>query len=152
MTTSRPVLWLQLVLMLLALIDIVTGVWAIVSPRGWYDDFPGLGHHWVSVQGPFNEHLASDAGAGFLAVGLALGVAAVVMDRVALLVAAVALLAHSLPHFLFHLLNPASDLHGADVVAGTWGLALEAVIGLVVLARVAWRRPADADVADASPG
>ena len=136
-------LWLQILLVLLCVLDIVTGAWAIVSPRSWYDDFPGLGHHWVSAQGPFNEHLAADAGAGFLAVGLALGVAAITMERVALLVAAVALLAHSVPHFLFHLLNPAADLHGVDVVAGTWGIALEVLVGAVMLARIA--RPTAAD-------
>ena len=52
-------------------IDVATGMWALVDPHGWYDDFPGFGHHWVAGQGgTFNEHLASDAGAGFLAVGV----------------------------------------------------------------------------------
>lgn len=32
-------------------------------PRSFYDDFPGGGIAWVSVDGPYNEHLIRDIGA-----------------------------------------------------------------------------------------
>jgi len=60
----------------------------------------------VSTQGPFNQHLASDAGGGFLAVGVVLLLAAVWMARPAIILALVASLVHDLPHFVFHLAIP----------------------------------------------
>jgi hypothetical protein len=115
-------------------LDIGTGGWALVDPRGWYDDFPGFGHHWVSGQGgTFNEHLASDAGAGFLAVGLLLVVGAAIGAPLAMRLAALALLAHALPHFIFHVAHSPEHLSGGDKAAGIYGLLAEAVIGAIVL-------------------
>src|SRR3954451_4832762 len=69
-SAARVALPWRLLLMLVGLLDAATGLWALADPRGWFDKFPGFGHHLVSGQGgAFNEHLASDAGAGFLAVG-----------------------------------------------------------------------------------
>ena len=39
---------------------LVVGVWALVLPRSFYDDFPAAGRHWVSALGPYNEHLVRD--------------------------------------------------------------------------------------------
>jgi hypothetical protein len=115
-------------------LDAGTGGWALIDPRGWYDDFPGFGHHWVSGQGgAFNEHLASDAGAGFLAVGVLLVVAAVLGTPLAMKLAALALLAHSVPHFIFHVTNSPEHLSGGDKAAGTYGLLAEAVVGVITL-------------------
>ena len=124
----------RLLLALVGVIDLATGLWALIDPQGWYDDFPGFGRHWVSGQGgAFNEHLASDAGAGFLAVGVVLVVGAVIGTSLAVRLAALALLAHSLPHFLFHLGHSPAHLSRADKAAGTYGLLAEAVIGALVL-------------------
>jgi hypothetical protein len=124
----------RVLLAILGGIDIGTGGWALVDPRGWYDDFPGFGHHWVSGQGgAFNEHLASDAGAGFLAVGLVLVVGAAIGAPLAVRLAALALLAHALPHFIFHAAHSPEHLSGGDKAAGTYGLLAEAVIGAIVL-------------------
>ena len=57
------------------------GVWATFATRSFYDDFPGLGRRWVAGDGPYNAHLASDAGLGFLAVGVVLLLAAIWMER-----------------------------------------------------------------------
>jgi hypothetical protein len=115
-------------------LDAGTGGWALIDPRGWWDKFPGFGHHWVSGQGGvFNEHLASDAGAGFLAVGLLLVVGAVIGTPLAMRLAALALLVHALPHFIFHVANSPEHLSGGDKTAGTYGLLGEAVIGLITL-------------------
>jgi hypothetical protein len=41
-----------------------TGAWAMLAPCSWYTSFPGLGHTWLPAYGPFDEHLATDAGPG----------------------------------------------------------------------------------------
>jgi hypothetical protein len=56
--------------LLLTLSAAYVGGWAAVAPRSFYDSFPGLHRVWVSVDGPFNEHLVRDVG------GLYLGLAA----------------------------------------------------------------------------
>ena len=51
------------------------------SPQSFYDDFPGLGRAWVSVDGPYNEHLVRDVGALNLALLVLFVVAWVRLDR-----------------------------------------------------------------------
>ena len=99
---------MRLLLAILAAVNLETGLWALLDPGGWFEASPGFGRHWVGVQGPFNEHFAVDAGAGFLAVGIALAVA-VWMRRSALLVALIVLLAHAVPHLAFHVFHPVSS-------------------------------------------
>jgi heme/copper-type cytochrome/quinol oxidase subunit 4 len=53
---------------LLALTALYTGIWAYFSPEGWHASFPGFGLSWLPQLGPYNEHLAKDAGAMFLAM------------------------------------------------------------------------------------
>jgi hypothetical protein len=118
---------------IVGLLDIETGSWALIDPRGWFDSFPGFGHHWVAAHGPYNDHLVTDAGAGFLAIGIVLVFAAASGRALALRLAAVGLLAHALPHFLFHVTNPDRGLHGFDVAAGVWGLLLESVVAVAIL-------------------
>lgn len=127
---------------LVGLIDVVTGGWALVDARGWYDKFPGFGHHLVSGQGgSFNEHLASDAGAGFLAVGVILLVGAVIGSPLGMRLAALALLVHALPHFLFHVTHSPADLSNGEKAIGIYGLLAEAVIGAAALIGAGARRP-----------
>jgi hypothetical protein len=134
--TARASWWLRIGLSFMALIELVTGVWAVVDPSGWYADFPGFGRHWVSANGPFNHHLTVDAGAGFLAVGVLLLVAAVRLDRRAVQLSLVALLVHEVPHLLYHLAHTPAALSGGDVVLGAGGLAFEVALGAVLLALV----------------
>ncbi|MGW3631760.1 hypothetical protein ACWD7F_16605 [Streptomyces sp. NPDC005122] len=55
---------------LLAVTGLYTGVWAYFSPKGWYAHFPGFGLSWLPQLGPYNEHLAKDTGAMFLALAV----------------------------------------------------------------------------------
>jgi hypothetical protein len=34
------------------------GIWGLLAPHSFFNDFPGAGHHWVSALGPYNEHMA----------------------------------------------------------------------------------------------
>jgi hypothetical protein len=53
----------RIVLGVLLLIALVTGLWALLAPRSFYDSFPGgSGMHWVSADGPYNRHLVGDVG------------------------------------------------------------------------------------------
>jgi hypothetical protein len=47
------------------------GAWGALSPRAFYDAFPGFDRYWVSSDGPYNEHLVRDVGALYLALGVA---------------------------------------------------------------------------------
>ncbi|MET8287310.1 hypothetical protein AB0M86_15880 [Streptomyces sp. NPDC051639] len=55
---------------LLAVTGLYTGVWAYFSPKGWYAHFPGFGLSRLPQLGPYNEHLAKDTGAMFLALAV----------------------------------------------------------------------------------
>src|SRR3712207_2072212 len=55
--------WLRAGLLLLASAPLVVGMWALLVPHSFYDDFPLPGRNWVSTLGPYNEHLVRDVGA-----------------------------------------------------------------------------------------
>src|SRR5207302_8213838 len=59
---------------------LVPGAWAAIAPRSFYDSFPGVGH-WVRSLPAYNEHLAVDAGAFYLAFALLFAWAAVTLRR-----------------------------------------------------------------------
>ena len=111
----------------------VTGAWALAAPRSFYDTFPGGGRTWVSVDGPFNEHLVRDFGALNLALVLVLAVAAWRGGRSLVRVAAGAALVWSVPHFLYHLghLDPLPA--ASDRVANLVSLGLGVVAPAVAL-------------------
>ncbi len=60
----------KLLLAWFAFFGLAAGGWQQVAPRSFYDDFPGWGRHWVSPDGPYNEHLLRDVGQGNLAFGI----------------------------------------------------------------------------------
>lgn len=56
------------VLIVLAVVNILTGLQIFFMPQFFYDNVPG-----VSMMGPFNLHFIRDAGLSFLAAGLMQG-------------------------------------------------------------------------------
>jgi hypothetical protein len=90
-------------LVLLAIPSIVIAAWSLISPRGFYDNFPGAGRHWVSALPPYNEHLLRDFGATNLTIALVLLGAALFCERRLVQVAVVAFFLGTLPHFIYHL-------------------------------------------------
>jgi hypothetical protein len=123
----------------LAASSVLLGVWALVAPQGFYDTFPGAGRHWVSVNGPFNEHFVRDFGALNLALASLLLVAAVRFQPTLVRTAAVAALLYGLPHFAYHLAHldvyeTLSDQIGNVV---SLGLAVLAPLAVLFLARPA---------------
>ena len=132
-------LWIRAVFAYLALQSALIGVWALMAPRSFYDDFPGAGRAWVAVDGPYNEHLVRDVGALNLAILVVFALAAFRPSRDLIRLAAGVALVWGVPHLLYHAANT-DGLETGDVVANLGGLAL--FVGLPISVLVG-ARPSD---------
>ena len=105
---SAPVL--RWVLLVLAALAAYVGVWAVSVPRSFFDLFPGAGHHWLIVDGPYNEHLVRDVGGLYLALlTFSVGAALSLTPSLVRLTGA-AWLAFSVPHLSYHVAH--LDMYG----------------------------------------
>lgn len=126
---------MRVLLVLMAVSSGFIGLWALLAPLSFYDDFPGAGRHWVSVDGPYNEHLVRDVGGLYLALTVVAVVAAIVLGRVIVRTAAVATLMFAIPHLAYH--SAHIDLYmSTDAVASLFSLGVGVVIPLIVLVLV----------------
>jgi hypothetical protein len=124
----------RIILGYLALTSIVVGIWAQFAPLSFYDDFPGFGHMWVRVDGPFNEHLLRDVGGLNLALAATLIGALISLRRSMVITAAIAALLYGAPHVSYHLFHRAG-LEGADVAVSLSGLAIFAILPVLLLSQ-----------------
>ena len=93
----------QVIAGILALSAAFVGIWATAAPHSFYSSFPFPGRHWVSMLGPYNEHLARDVGGLYLAL-LVISVWAALRPLTEnLRIVGLAWVAFSIPHLLFHL-------------------------------------------------
>jgi Domain of unknown function (DUF4345) len=141
-------IWMRIALGYLAIVALQIGVWAQFAPRSFYDDFPGLGRAWVSVDGPYNEHLVRDVGGLYLALGVVIVAAMVTLARGLVATASLAVLASGVPHAVYHVTHR-DGLAAGDLAVSLTGLVLVAVIPvalLVVLLRSGGRAAAAAGV------
>lgn len=141
---SRSALVARAILLAAALSNGVIGLWATVSPRGFYDDFPGFGKVWVAVDGPFNEHLLRDVGAWSLGLTLLVLGAAWSLERRFVLTAGIALAVQSALHAQYHLTNTDPLPDTGDRIASSGGILLQVVAGLAVAHLAYHSRPAKA--------
>lgn len=132
-TTPQVVGWVRAGAALLAVPQLVTGLWAVLDTRGWYDNFPGFGPMLVAAEPPYNAHLASDAGAGFIATGVVLVLAAVWGERRPMQLALGGLLAFAVAHLLYHAPNPSPLLSDTQNTINVIVLVLAAAIPLALL-------------------
>jgi hypothetical protein len=114
-------------LVLLAIPSILIAAWSLISPRGFYDNFPGAGRHWVSALPPYNEHLLRDFGAANVTIALVLLGAALFMERRLVQVAVVAFFLGALPHFIYHL-TTTDHYSTSDNIWSLGGFVVELVI------------------------
>jgi hypothetical protein len=122
----------RVLLALMAISSGFIGLWALLAPRSFYDDFPGAGRHWVSADGPYNEHLVRDVGGLNLALTVVVVVAAITLVRVLVQTAAVSSLVFGIPHFAYHAAH--TDLYSSsDSAATLFSLGLAIVLPIVVL-------------------
>ncbi|UFS60416.1 hypothetical protein [Subtercola endophyticus] len=121
----------RVMLALTAVLGLFVGIWAEFFHRSFYDSFPGLGLHWISMMGPFNDHLISDVGSFYLALG-AISIAAL-FARTALpgRMAGLGWAVFGVLHFIYH----ATHLMGSttDKVGNIVSLGLSASLGIVLL-------------------
>ena len=125
--------WLLVLMALLAVPNLIAGGWAIVSPRSWFDNFPGWAPQLVAAHPPYNDHLSFDAGAGLLASGLVMTLAMFWPKREVAVTAAIGYASFALPHALWHLANPAAALSTADNAVNAISLVLAVVGAAIVL-------------------
>ncbi len=116
---------------ILAALQAVVGVWALLAPVSFYSSFPTTGHAWVSFLPPFNEHLIRDVGEFSLALTVVLAAAAVSGQRSLSVVAICALAVYAVPHAVYHALH-LEGFPTADAVAQMVGIGLHLVlVGIV---------------------
>ena len=125
-------LMIRVALLFLLFNALGVGAWSLLAPASFYQDFPNFSWAWVSVDGPYNEHLIRDVGG--LQLGIAVLVLLALLKPSPTLLQAVALvtLAVQLPHNLYHLLHIAVLPDLTQQVAQTLGLWLGAVASVVV--------------------
>lgn len=111
----------------------VVGFWAAFAPRSFYVDFPGGGRHWISADGPFNQHLVRDVGELNLALLVVLVAALITMSMPLVRAALVAVIVNGVLHVVYHArhLDMFSSSDGAAVIGS---LVLAPVLAVVLLA------------------
>lgn len=126
---------IRVVLGALAAVQVLDGLYALVAPASFYEDFP-LGRGWVEALPAYNEHLVRDVGGLFLATGAVLLAAAWWMERRLILVAAGSFLLFSIPHTAYHLLN-LGPYDTGDAIGNAVALIATVVLPIWVLWQVA---------------
>lgn len=109
------------------------GVWALLAPSSFYDDFPLPGRDWVSLAGPYDEHLVRDVGGLYLALGVVTLWAALRPRTDLFVVVGVAWEVFSVPHLLFHV-GHLDGLATFDKVAQTVSLGATVLLAALLVA------------------
>ncbi len=138
MSTRAPTIALGI----LTASGLFVGGWAAPFPRSFYDSFPGLGRTWVSIDGPYNEHLVRDVGAFYLALALVGMLALMWRERHVTLVVGAAWAMFSGPHLAYHLVH-VDELESLDAVGQSASLAVTLLLAVYLLVAVGRRRESD---------
>ena len=126
-------IWVTIGLIILAVPNLVAGLWGLIAPENWFDNFPGWAPRLVAAFPPYNEHLAVDAASGLFASGVAASIALGWRRREVVVVAMAAFLAFALPHAIFHLAHPADALNGREDAVNSLSLWGEVAIAVAVM-------------------
>jgi hypothetical protein len=124
--------WLRGGIAVLAVPPAWVGIWATIAPRGFYDDFPGAGHSWVSAVGAYDEHLVRDVGALYLGMLVLLALAWVWLDRRLVQAALASYAVAAVPHLVYHA-TALDNFSTGDAIAEIAVLALNVVLPLWLL-------------------
>ena len=128
-------LWTRIGLAYLAVGYALVGFWAAFAPRSFYTDFPGAGRHWISPDGPYNQHLIRDVGELNLALLVVVAAAAVTLSLPLVRAALVATLVNGVLHVVYHV-GHVDMFSSGDQVAIIGSLVLAPVVALVLLVAV----------------
>ena len=137
----------RVVLAISAALGLFVGVWAAGFPALFYSSFPGLGLMWISVDGPYNEHLIRDVGALYLAVAAATIYAIFAHGLAATRAVGIAWTVFGIPHLAYHL-HHLEGLAVIDVVGNVVSLGGSVLLGVLLLVPA---RPASRPASPASP-
>ena len=125
-TSSR-----RLILALTAAIGLYVGGWAEFLPRSFYTAFPGLGLHWISMDGAYDEHLIRDVGSFYLAL-TAVSIAGIVArSAVAGRIAGLGWTVFGVLHFGYHVTH--LDGSFVDKAGNVVTLGISAILGIALL-------------------
>ncbi|GAA4544625.1 hypothetical protein GCM10023192_55570 [Amycolatopsis samaneae] len=123
-----------MLLVVFGVVEAGVGVWPLVAPMGFYQDFPGFRRGWVAMDGPFNEHLLRDFGGLNLALAVVLVGAAVIGTTATARLAGVAALLFGVPHFAYHLVHLVHfDSVDRILIVATTGLGALVPLVLILL-------------------
>lgn len=120
-------------LVVLGLVGVYVGGWAYFAPLAWYRSFPGFGLSWLPALGPYNEHLAKDTGAMYLALTVLSALALWrIADVVLVRVTGASWLVFNVLHLGYHV--PMLHMYGLrDQVLNMVGLGLVVVLALALV-------------------
>ena len=122
----------RVVLAISAALGLFVGVWAAGFPALFYSSFPGLGLMWISIDGPYNEHLIRDVGALYLAVAAATIYAIFAHGLAATRAVGIAWTVFGIPHLAYHL-HHLEGLAVIDVVGNVVSLGGSVLLGVLLL-------------------
>ena len=115
-----------------ALLGLLVGGWAYFAPLSFYDSFPGVLGSWVSVDGPFNEHLVRDVGAMYLALAAASIGGLLWRNQAVFRVLGIAWTVFGTLHFLYHALHLA-HMSLESAIGEMVALGVSLLLGVVLL-------------------
>jgi hypothetical protein len=81
----------------------LSGAWALLAPRSFFDGFPGGDLGWVAALPRYSEHLVRDVGAFNLAFAVLFLWAASSLEKSVVSASCTAWLVFAVPHLVFHL-------------------------------------------------
>jgi hypothetical protein len=134
MTRMRST-WTRVGLAYIAAGYALVGFWAAFAPRSFYTDFPGAGRHWISPDGPYNQHLIRDVGELNLALLVVVLVAVITLSLPAVRAALLATVVNGVLHVVYHV-GHVDMFSSGDQVAIIASLVLAPLVALVLLAVV----------------
>jgi hypothetical protein len=121
----------RIILGILVLSAAFVGLWAAIFPESFYSSFPGFGQHWVSGDGPYNEHLIRDVGGLYLGFAAAAVAAIIVRTATAGRVIGVGWTLFGLLHISYHLGHPEGT--ALAQVGTVVSLAVDLALGLALI-------------------
>ena len=123
--------WARVLLATNFVVTLPLALWPLLSPRGFYDEFPGGGFHWIDVNGPYNEHFIRDFGslnAGLLVV---VGFAIWKLSPSLVQAAGLAIAVCAAPHAVYHLAH--TDVYeSSEKFIAVAPLVIQVFMGLAI--------------------
>ncbi len=127
----------------LAVVGIVVGIWALAFPTDFYNAFPGCGRTWVSLDGPYNEHLVRDVGGFYIGTGVLAAFGWFRPASVQPLVVGLSSIEFNLPHLIYHYTKLDLFSSPIDQVGNAVALGLALIASIVLI----FSKPAPANAA-----